>query len=111
MGATAPPPKFGEGQIRANSSGRIGKNKFLSAIKTEKFSKIGNDEQEFGYWRAFGLPYTYHVQYVILIPSFFLTKHSSRAIRADRLCSPQIIRARTPMFMTIFLIEPGRTSS
>ena len=47
-GATAP-PKFGEDQIRANSSGRIGKNKFLSVIKTEKFSKIGNDEQEFGY--------------------------------------------------------------
>ena len=43
------PPKFGEDQIRENSSGRIGKNKFLSVIKTEKFSKIGNDEQEFGY--------------------------------------------------------------
>ena len=43
------PPKFGEDKIRANSSGRIGKNKFLSVIKTEKFSKIGNDEQEFGY--------------------------------------------------------------
>ena len=41
--------KFGEDQIRANCSGRIGKNKFLSVIKTEKFSKIGGDEQEFGY--------------------------------------------------------------
>ena len=44
-----PEKKFGEDQIRANSSGRIGKNKFLSVIKTEKFSKIGDDEQEFGY--------------------------------------------------------------
>ena len=48
-GATDPQKKFGEDQIRASSSGRIGKNKFLSVIKTEKFSKIGNDEQEFGY--------------------------------------------------------------
>ena len=52
--ATAPPQKkkttkFGEDQIRANSSGRIGKIKFLSVIKSEKFSKIGDDEQEFGY--------------------------------------------------------------
>ena len=38
------PPKIGEDQIRANSSGRIGKNKFLNVIITEKFSKIGNDE-------------------------------------------------------------------
>ena len=46
-----PPPKkkFGEDQIRANSLGRIGKTKFLSVIKTEKFLKIGNDEQERGY--------------------------------------------------------------
>ena len=49
-GGTTDPPKFGEDQIRASSSDKIGKNKFLSMIKTEKFSKIGNDEQqEFGY--------------------------------------------------------------
>ena len=48
-GQLPPQKKFGEDQIRENSSGRIGKNKFLSVIKTEKFSKIGNDEQEFGY--------------------------------------------------------------
>ena len=83
------PKKFGEDHIGANSSGRIGKDKFLSVIKREKFSKIGNDEQEFGYYRAFRLPYIYRMQYVILIPRFFLTKHSSRAIRADRLCPPQ----------------------
>ena len=47
-GATSP-PNFGEDQIQANSSGRIGKNKFLSVFKREKFSKIGDDEQEFGY--------------------------------------------------------------
>ena len=48
-GQLSPPKKFEEDQIRANSSGRIGKNEFLSVIKTEKFSKIGDDEQEFGY--------------------------------------------------------------
>ena len=32
--------------------------------------------------------YKHRVQYVILIPRFFLTKLSSRAIRADRLCPP-----------------------
>ena len=43
------PPKFGEDQTQTNSSGRIRKNKFLSVIKTEKISIIGNDEQAFGY--------------------------------------------------------------
>ena len=44
-----PPSKFGGDKIRSNSSGRTVENKFLSVIKTEKFSKIGNDKQEFGY--------------------------------------------------------------
>ena len=48
-GGQLPVKKFGEDQIRANSSDRIGKNKFLSVIKTEKFSKIDNDQQEFVY--------------------------------------------------------------
>ena len=48
-GNCLPKKTFREDQIVANSSGRIGKNKFLSVIKIEKFSKIGNDEQEFGY--------------------------------------------------------------
>ena len=68
-------------------------------IKTEKFSKIGNDEQEFGYKRAFRLPYTYRVQYVILIPRFFsnLTFEQSDSGRSSLPPPPQIIRARTPM--------------
>ena len=48
-GGATTPQKFGEDKIRANSSGRMGKNKFLSVTKTEEFSKIDNDEQEFGY--------------------------------------------------------------
>ena len=32
--------------------------------------------------------YIYCVQYVILIPRFFLTKHLSRMIQADGLCPP-----------------------
>ena len=46
-GGQLPQKKFEEDQIRANTSGRIGKNQFLSVIKTEKFSKIGDDEQDY----------------------------------------------------------------
>ena len=34
---------------------------------------------------------------MILILRFFLTKNSSKEIRADRICSPKMIKARTSM--------------
>ena len=49
------------------------------------------------------------MQYVILIIKFFPTKRSKRAIRAGRLRSPKMIRARTPMIGRLVTWYVGNT--